>query len=46
MMQVTEPDDLVKTNFVELIQVLLEDPEERKDFFMVRIYSKIAFLLL
>ncbi|XP_015250991.1 PREDICTED: zinc finger protein 599-like isoform X2 [Cyprinodon variegatus] len=32
--EVSEPDELVKTNFVELIQVLLEDPEERKDFFM------------
>ncbi|KAM4712120.1 uncharacterized protein FYW61_021114 [Anableps anableps] len=27
-------DELVKMNFLELIQILLKDPEERKDFFM------------
>uniref|UniRef100_A0A3B5M7S3 C2H2-type domain-containing protein n=1 Tax=Xiphophorus couchianus TaxID=32473 RepID=A0A3B5M7S3_9TELE len=35
MFQIRESDDLsVKMNFLELIQILLKDPEERKHFFM------------
>uniref|UniRef100_A0A3B5QF80 Zinc finger protein 420-like n=1 Tax=Xiphophorus maculatus TaxID=8083 RepID=A0A3B5QF80_XIPMA len=35
MFQIREPDDeSVKMNFLELIQILLKDPEERKHFFM------------
>uniref|UniRef100_A0A3B3XPA4 C2H2-type domain-containing protein n=1 Tax=Poecilia mexicana TaxID=48701 RepID=A0A3B3XPA4_9TELE len=35
MFQIREPDDeSVKMNFLELIQILLKDPEERKHFFV------------
>lgn len=40
MFQIRESDDVsVKMNFLELIQILLKDPEERKHFFMVRLYT-------
>ncbi|MEQ2196170.1 hypothetical protein XENOCAPTIV_025549, partial [Xenoophorus captivus] len=32
-------DELVKLNFLELIQILLKDPEEKNDFFMVRLFT-------
>lgn len=39
ILQMTEPEEEeVVVNFLELIQTLLKDPEERRDFFLVRRY--------
>lgn len=38
ILQKNEPGEEVAVNFLELIQILLEDPEARQAFFMVRHY--------
>lgn len=36
ILQIKESEEEVAANFLELIQTLLKDPEERRDFFSVR----------
>lgn len=38
ILQIKESGEEVAGNFLELIQMLLKDPEARQDFFMVRHY--------
>lgn len=41
ILQKNEPGEEVAVNFLELIQILLEDPEARQAFFMVRHYNSL-----